>query len=44
MLTVAESSNGDYVASGDEGDKTVTITSGNTTATYSVTTDGRQCR
>ena len=38
-LTVAESSNGDYVASGDEGDKTVTISSGETTATYSVTTE-----
>ena len=38
-LTVAESSNGDYVASGDEGDKTVTISSGATTATYSVTTE-----
>ncbi len=37
-LTVSESSNGDYVASGDEGSKTVTISSGSTTATYSVTT------
>ena len=39
-LTVSESSNGDYVASADEGDKTVTISSGETTATYSVSTVG----
>ena len=37
-LSVAESSDGDYVATSDEGDKTVTISSGQTTATYSVTT------
>ena len=39
-LTVSESSDGDYVASGDEGDKTVTISSGETTATHSVSTVG----
>ena len=37
-LSVSESSDGDYVADGDVGNKTVTITSGETTATYSVTT------
>ncbi|MXX76198.1 MAG: hypothetical protein F4Y77_12475, partial [Holophagales bacterium] len=38
-LTVSESG-GDYVATTDEGSKMVTITSGSTTATYSVTTQG----
>ena len=37
-LTVSESSGSDYVASGDEGSKTVTISSGATMATYSVPT------
>ena len=37
-LTVSESSNGDYVDSGDEGSKTVTISRGTTSATYNVTT------
>ena len=37
-LTVADASGSDFVASGDEGSKTVTINSGATTATYSVTT------
>ena len=37
-LTVAESADGDYVAAADEGSKTVTIGSGATTATYSVST------
>ena len=38
-LTVSESENGDYVASGNEGSKTVTITASSTTATYSVDTE-----
>ncbi len=37
-LSVADATGSDFVASGDEGDKTVTIASGNTTATYNVTT------
>ena len=37
-LTVSESAGSDYVASGDEGSKTVEIGSGSTTATYNVTT------
>ncbi|MYD98629.1 MAG: hypothetical protein F4X98_14770, partial [Gammaproteobacteria bacterium] len=39
-LTVADADGSDFVAAGDEGDKTVTISSGDTTATYSVTTQG----
>ncbi|MYD93111.1 MAG: hypothetical protein F4Y02_05340, partial [Chloroflexi bacterium] len=39
-LSVSEAQGSDYVAAGDEGSKTVTITSGSTTATYSVTTQG----
>ena len=39
-LTVSDASGGDFVASGDEGSKTVTITAGATTASYSVTTQG----
>ena len=37
-LTVSESADSDYLASADEGGKTVTITSGNTTTSYSVPT------
>ena len=37
-LTVADASGSDFVASGDEGSKTVTIAASNTTATYSVST------
>ncbi len=37
-LTVADASGSDFVASGDEGSKTLTITASSTTATYSVTT------
>ena len=37
-LTVSEAAGSSYVDSGDEGSKTVTINSGSTTATYSVTT------
>ena len=37
-LSVTDATGSDFVASGDEGDKTVTIASGNTTATYNVTT------
>ena len=39
-LTVSDASGSDFVASGDEGSKTVTITAGATTASYSVTTQG----
>ncbi|MYD99218.1 MAG: hypothetical protein F4X98_17780, partial [Gammaproteobacteria bacterium] len=38
MLSVAEATGSDFVAAGDEGDQTVTITSGTTSATYTVTT------
>ena len=37
-LSVSEKAGSDFVASGDEGSKTVTITGGSTTATYSVST------
>ncbi|MDD9948400.1 MAG: fibronectin type III domain-containing protein [candidate division Zixibacteria bacterium] len=37
-LTVSDASGGDFVASGDEGSKSVTINGGATTASYSVTT------
>ena len=37
-LTVADATGSDFVASSDEGDKTVTITATTTTATYAVTT------
>ncbi|MCY4510227.1 MAG: hypothetical protein OXG35_25190, partial [Acidobacteria bacterium] len=37
-LTVADASGSDFVASGDEGSKTVTITANTTTATHSVPT------
>ena len=37
-LTVSESTNGDYVASADEGAKTLSIPGGATTGTYSVST------
>ena len=37
-LSVSESSGSDYVASGDEGNQTVTIDAGETEASYSVTT------
>ncbi|MCY3712615.1 MAG: fibronectin type III domain-containing protein [Gemmatimonadetes bacterium] len=37
-LTVSDASGGDFVASGDEGSKSVTINDGATTASYSVTT------
>ena len=37
-LSVADATGSDFVASGDEGSKTVTISSGSTTATYNVTT------
>ena len=37
-LTVADASGSDFVASGDEGSKTVTIAANSTTATYSVPT------
>ncbi|MXY98567.1 MAG: hypothetical protein F4Z29_12695, partial [Gemmatimonadetes bacterium] len=37
-LTVSDASGSDFVASGDEGTKTVTITAGVTTASYSVPT------
>ena len=37
-LTVSESAGSDYVASGDEGPKTVTISGSTTSATYNVTT------
>ena len=37
-LSVAEKAGSDFVASGNEGSKTVTIDSGDTTATYSVAT------
>ena len=37
-LTVADVTGSDFVASGDEGSKTVTITNGTTSASYSVTT------
>ena len=39
-LTVADATGSDFVASGNEGSKTVTISSGSTTATYSVPTVG----
>ncbi|MYC65367.1 MAG: hypothetical protein F4X12_03440 [Acidobacteriia bacterium] len=37
-LTVSEAAGSDYVAAGDEGSKTVTISSGSATASYAVTT------
>ena len=37
-LTVADASNSDFIASGDEGPKTVSITAESTSATYSVNT------
>ena len=37
-LTVADASGSDFVSSGDEGSKTVTITANTTSASYSVTT------
>ena len=37
-LTVSEAAGTDFVASGDEGEKTVTITGGSASATYSVDT------
>ena len=39
-LTVSDASDSDFVASGDEGSKTVAISGGSTAATYSVTTQG----
>ncbi len=39
-VSVAEATEGDYVAAGDEGDDTVTFTANSTTATFSVATVG----
>ena len=39
-LNVAEKAGSDYVASGNEGDKTVTLTAGQTSVTYNVATTG----
>ena len=39
-LTVSDASDSDFVASGDEGSKTVAISGGSIAATYSVTTQG----
>ena len=39
-LSVSEAAGSDFVAAGDEGSQTVTITSGTTTATHSVPTQG----